>query len=79
MGESMHTVDAIYENGVFRPLGNVPVSERQRVRLTIEPAERLAPTEWLDAARAFQHTLVARHGVLPDSTPEIAADRRRHE
>jgi predicted DNA-binding antitoxin AbrB/MazE fold protein len=72
----MKTLEAIYAGGVFRPVDPVSLPENQRVRLTVEPV----PTaNWLDAVREFQRQVVANHGVLPDSTPDIAADRRRHE
>ncbi len=35
-------VDAIYENGVLRPLGSLDLAEHQQVRVTVETA---APTE----------------------------------
>lgn len=33
-----HTLDAIYENGVFRPVGRdaVPIADGQQVRLTVD-------------------------------------------
>jgi predicted DNA-binding antitoxin AbrB/MazE fold protein len=75
----MKTVEAIYTGGVFKPMEQVTMPENQRVRLTIEPTEPSESSGWLDAVREFQRQLVASHGVLPDSTPDIAADRRRHE
>jgi predicted DNA-binding antitoxin AbrB/MazE fold protein len=30
------TIDAIYENGTLRPLGMLPLRERQQVQITIE-------------------------------------------
>jgi len=75
----MSTVEAIFEAGVFRPLSAVGLRENQRVRLTVEPVEPAAVAAWLDEVTEFQRQLVAAHGVLPDSTPEIAANRRRHE
>jgi predicted DNA-binding antitoxin AbrB/MazE fold protein len=75
----MNAVEAIYSSGVFKPLGQVSLAENQRVRLIIEPAGLSPSSEWLDAAQEFQRCLRAAHGVLPDSTNEIAADRRRHE
>jgi predicted DNA-binding antitoxin AbrB/MazE fold protein len=74
----MNTMDAIYTGGVFKPLGTVTLAENQRVRLTIEPTEMSAVDAWLGAVHEFQRQIIAAHGVLPDSTPEIAAERRRH-
>jgi predicted DNA-binding antitoxin AbrB/MazE fold protein len=34
-----HTLQAVYENGAFRPLEPVSCHERQRVILTVESAE----------------------------------------
>lgn len=46
-------IEAVFENGVFRPVRTVPLADRQRVTLTIEPddvADRvsfaLPPAEW---------------------------------
>jgi len=32
------TVEAIYENGVLKPLQPLPLQEREKVRVTVEPA-----------------------------------------
>ena len=32
-------IDAIFENGVFRPLGLLQVAENERVRLTVDTVE----------------------------------------
>ena len=72
-------VKAIYTNGIFKPLNDVEMPENQRVRLTVEPVETAVAANWVEAVRQFQKDIVARHGVLPDSMPDIAADRRRHE
>jgi len=75
----MSSVEAIYASGVFKPLSEVDLPENQRVRLVVEPVAPAAVGSWLAEVAAFQQQLVANHGILPDSTPEIAADRRRHE
>jgi predicted DNA-binding antitoxin AbrB/MazE fold protein len=72
----MKTVEAIYSGGVFKPIDTVSIPENQWVRLTIEPYD---PADWLAAVIEFQQQIAANHGVLPDGTPDIAADRRRHE
>jgi len=36
----MAPIDAIYQNGVFKPLQDVGLSENQRVRLSVQPVER---------------------------------------
>jgi len=39
-------VEAVYENGVLRPLSALPLAEREHVKLTVE---RAADEDWLDA------------------------------
>ena len=38
------TVEAVYENGVLRPLQPLPLKEHDRVQITIE-----SKTSWVDA------------------------------
>jgi predicted DNA-binding antitoxin AbrB/MazE fold protein len=33
------TVEAIYENGVLKPMAPLPLKEHEKVRVTIEPAQ----------------------------------------
>jgi predicted DNA-binding antitoxin AbrB/MazE fold protein len=72
------TVEAVYQGGVFKPLGEVKLEENQRVTLHVNPvptaAEALA---WLEKARRFREQLAAKYGTFPNCTPEIAEDRRR--
>jgi len=75
----MSTVDAIYTSGVFKPLEAVNLPENQRVRLTVETPLASALDRWLQDVQTFQQKLIAQHGVLPDSTTDIATDRRCHE
>ena len=75
----MNTVEAVFDNGVFKPLGPVAIRDHQRVRLSIETIEPLDLASWLSAVRDFHRHLIADHGVLPDSTAEISADRHCHE
>ena len=71
-------VDAIYQNGVFRPLEPVTMSENQRVALRSSPfgSRRRAGLDWKESA-SFADVFAAEHGILPDSTLDIAADRMR--
>jgi predicted DNA-binding antitoxin AbrB/MazE fold protein len=32
------TIDAIYEDGVFKPTGPLPLQEHEKVRVTVHPA-----------------------------------------
>jgi predicted DNA-binding antitoxin AbrB/MazE fold protein len=75
----MTHIDAIYQDGVFKPLQKVDLMENERVRLKIEPSsykeEMLA---WLERIRKHHQEFLERHGCpLPDSTPDIAEDRMR--
>lgn len=38
-------IEAVYENGLLRPLGPLPLSEHEHVRLTVS---RTAENDWLD-------------------------------
>ena len=75
----MSAIDAVYRDGVFRPLGGVNpgLRENQRVRLHVESVEGAASRDWLDEVRQVQRGILARRGPLPDSTPLIAEDRSR--
>ena len=73
----MTQVDAIYENGVFKPLQDVGLPDNQRVRLSIQPLEAADVRAWLADVQEMQKRIIAERGCFPDSTPDIAEDRRR--
>jgi predicted DNA-binding antitoxin AbrB/MazE fold protein len=75
----MSTVEAIYQSGVFKPLAAVPLRENQRVRLSFQPLEAGAVSAWLQEVQQLQRQIIATRGYFPDSTADIAADRRRDE
>jgi predicted DNA-binding antitoxin AbrB/MazE fold protein len=59
-------VDAVYENGVLRPLAPLPLEEHQRVRVTIssisgDPLASLVDQSFLEQARKE----VAAAGYIP--------------
>lgn len=71
------TVDAVYRHGVFEPLQPVNLPEDQQVRIHIAARSAETPQEWLVRVQQRQAAMLRRGGPLPDSTPEIAADRLR--
>jgi predicted DNA-binding antitoxin AbrB/MazE fold protein len=79
-------LEAIYENGVLRPLEPVNLLEHQRVIVTLsEPEEDWLDTEFMDscAAEVREHvSLETVHQILakiPDSLAEaIIAERDDH-
>ena len=73
----MNQIEAIFQNGMFKPLGAVNLRENERVRLSIEPVARPDLLDWLAGVKKLQATLIAEHGVFPDSTQDIAEDRMR--
>ena len=73
----MSQIEAIYRHGVFEPLEPVDLKDEQRVRLSIEPAEKEAIEAWLERVKQHHAEFVAKYGYLPDSTPGIAEDRMR--
>lgn len=73
----MTQVEAVYEGGVFKPLGPVSLPEKQRVRLNVEPVLPADLLAWLEQIQKRQREFVEQHGYLPDSTSDIAEDRGR--
>ena len=73
----MSQIEAIYRHGVFQPLEPVELEENQRVRLNVQIPGADSIQRWLEEVRELQRRTVARRGVLPDSTEDIATDRMR--
>ena len=44
------TIDAIYENGVLRPLQKIDIPEHQKVSITIDTSKKQAPEKILQLA-----------------------------
>lgn len=51
------SIDAVYEGGVFKPLGPVALSESQQVRLIIEPATQDERQSVIDRLKSMGHFL----------------------
>lgn len=74
----MTQIEAVYQNGVFKPLRPVSLPENQRVRLSVHEVPEGDVQAWLEKAERLHQRILARRGrYLPDSTPDIAADRLR--
>jgi predicted DNA-binding antitoxin AbrB/MazE fold protein len=77
----MGQIEAVFRHGVFEPLEPiVDLRDGQQVILDISPLpDHLSPAEFLVRVRALQDRILKdRNGeLLPDSTPDIAADRLR--
>jgi predicted DNA-binding antitoxin AbrB/MazE fold protein len=72
----MTAVEAVYQNGVFEPVHPVDLPENQRVRLDVRPVDAAA-LAWFAEMRLARERVAAKYGLFPDTTPDIAADRRR--
>jgi predicted DNA-binding antitoxin AbrB/MazE fold protein len=73
----MTQVDAIYQNGLFKPLQDVGLPENQRVRLSVQLVEAVDVRAWLAEVQELRQRIIAERGYFPDSAPDIAEDRRR--
>lgn len=73
----MTHAEAISKHGVFEPLGQVRLSENQRVRLSLEAIGAAAVDTGLRQNAELQAPILRRHGPLPDSCSDIAENRRR--
>jgi predicted DNA-binding antitoxin AbrB/MazE fold protein len=70
-------IEAIFQGGVFKPLGEVRLPENQRVTIDVQPVETEDIDTWLARVKERHREFVEKHGYLPDSTPMIAEDRMR--
>ena len=61
------TIEAIYEDGVLKPLTPLELPEHQRVTLNIQPLESLSPDEILELAHQVYE------GLLDEEVDEIEA------
>jgi predicted DNA-binding antitoxin AbrB/MazE fold protein len=73
----MNQIEAIFQDGVFKPLGHVVLPDQQRVRLDFCTVEEPDARIWLDEVQRLQRRILDADRVFPDSTPDIAADRTR--
>jgi predicted DNA-binding antitoxin AbrB/MazE fold protein len=73
----MTEIDAIYQSGVFKPLGPVGLHENERVRLSVRSVAGSDTRAWLEKVRSVQQRIIAERGFFPDSATDIAADRLR--
>ncbi len=76
-------VEAVFENGLLRPLTPLTLHENQHVWIRVEPQpqsreeRRREFNAWLQQVESHHAQFLAKHPPLPDSTLDIAADRRR--
>ncbi len=66
------TIDAIYEDGIFRPLQGVKLRDRQRVRIEIMPEDDLALLE------SQKKALIELAGIGSSGLPDIAREHDRY-
>ena len=69
------TVNAVYEDGVFKPEGPVNLQEKAKVRLVIESAEPTTadaddPTGWKTAMELM--------GCIKDAPPDMAENHDKY-
>lgn len=69
---AMETIEAIYEHGVFRPIGPVSLPENSRVRV-IPQVESIEPKQDLDAIYAVMDK---RYNT---GIPDLAARHNEHQ
>lgn len=69
-----HVVEAVYENGVFRPLKKLKLSEGQEFQLTIRSKTEISPDEMLKLAAEIYEDLSEEE---VRDIEEIARDRSR--
>jgi predicted DNA-binding antitoxin AbrB/MazE fold protein len=73
----MSGIEAIYQDGVFKPLGQIVMRDHQRVRLEVRLVEDSNVAAWLDEVQNYQKLILSNRRPFPDSSSDIAADRGR--
>jgi predicted DNA-binding antitoxin AbrB/MazE fold protein len=73
----MTQVNALYQDGVFKPLQEVDLPENQRVRLTVQSVKTRDVQVWLAQIEQRHQRIIAERGYFPDSALDIAEDRKR--
>ena len=73
----MASIEAIYQDGVFKPVGPVDLPDNLRVQIDVQPLPDPDAVVWLDQLRQTRARLQAQYGHFPDTTPDIAEDRMR--
>lgn len=79
MESNVSVIEAIFQNGVFKPVKEVNLPENQRVFLSIQSPNGQDVAAWLTEVQEHHRQIVFTRGYFPDSTPDIAADRVRDE
>ena len=74
-------IEAIYENGVFRPLGEVSLPDQLRVVLTIEnePVRVADDPEVVSRQKRAAALLDARLAQIPDNSPDDGFSSEDHD
>ena len=83
----MHEFEAVYENGVLRPLTALPLAESQRVRLTVDDTNgrmRLDPNvlnQARDEASRLSHVPTIQEvrsalSVIPGNMSDVVLEER---
>jgi predicted DNA-binding antitoxin AbrB/MazE fold protein len=67
------TIDAVYEDGVFKPLKRLEIPDGQKVRLEIEAPALASPEDILDLATGIYDGLTEEE---IDEIEKIALDRK---
>ena len=73
------SIEAIFQNGVFKPLSAVSLPDNQRVQLEVKSLEPQDFQAWLAEVKQTHEQIIRQRGFFPDSAPDIAADRVSHE
>lgn len=71
-------VDAVFQNGMFKPTQPVELPENEPVRLQIATSSEVADAlAWLNRLRVNREKLREKYGEFSDSALEIAEERYR--
>jgi predicted DNA-binding antitoxin AbrB/MazE fold protein len=71
-------IDAIYDNGMLRPLAPLALPDQTRVKLTVETEQPTAPHVQTDAQKAEAEVLAKQKAALEELRREIEQIPQHH-
>jgi predicted DNA-binding antitoxin AbrB/MazE fold protein len=71
------TINAVFENGILRPLEALPLAEGQEVRITVESGKQAPTPSPAQTAHVLELAAKVYEGLSPEEIDEIESHIKR--